>query len=495
MNRTLLPIAIVTVLVAALLGLLLIFAPLSYALLTLGIIGALACFIPISHKPEIGIYALILSYPFGSLYLSDKVANLSIPNVLLVITALAVLGRMVRHRRVLGEVGPVIRFAFILLPIFLIAVIPSILVAPDREIALRYLPTRTGYALTYVLIVILIRDITKIKTALKCLVASAGLASAATLALGFFPGMLPPELMYLSETAEPLIEGLSTARPTGLFAAAAVFNSWVILALPIAVLSSLRTNSFGIPRYLSVVASSVILGALLLNQTRAGWIAGAVVIALLLCWAPLYLRGKRWAAVLRTAALVGIVLLMGIQASRRVEGFIDWFVYGPGRVGSVIERQRQYELAFQAIRSHPWFGLGPFGINVLYLEPSGLHPSLHNIYLEELVFSGLVGFIPYIAFLPLSLYAPFKLMWGSVVQELRLVAGAIVLGSLGALTVYQSYPGAGEKSYWIMLGLCASTSYLLFGATRVKLEPGRYVPKGSGLVKLPNGQGKELSIG
>ena len=453
-------------------ALMIVFFPAPYVV---GLLGGAALFIMLFWRPELGIYAFILAYPLASVSLGERFFEVSVPNILLLSTLAVLLSNMLLRRHAVKPAGPILKFMIASLPVFVLSCIPSILLADDVRLAMRYLPTRIGYAITFFVIIAFITDAGKIKNALKCLVLSAGIASALTILVGWRPELLPETLRLVSVTPA-LIEGLPDVRPAALFVSYLPFASWTVLALGICGVFILRPQILEVRRSLYLGIFGLMIAALAYNQTRAGWVA-AVFVLFLLCSAPWYLAGKRRASLALLISFCLLSLLLIFATDRRGIGAEEFLVGSdPQRRISTEQRFEQYSIVLDVIRDHPWFGLGASDISVRYLERFQLHPSVHNAFLEELAFSGLVGFLPYIAFLPLSLYCPLKLLWRPSKMEWLTLASAIVIGFSGAFVVYQSYPGTGEKGYWIVLGLCASTNYLFYGEKATKMGALQSVP-------------------
>lgn len=418
----------------------------AHLLSAIGILAGLWMLPKIGRRPEIGLYGFLLTYPLNAFTASQEVLTLSIPNMLLLITSAAVLARFKEYR-----LTPPIRRVLLLLPIFLAASLAGVLMAEEPLAALRGMATRIGYCLTILVLVTLLNDWERIKRVLRYIIMSATLASAATVLLVFFPSLLPSSLQNVDET-ESLLRGLPSVRPTALFVNVHPFASWSVYALAVCAIALLSPQLFGIRKRWTGLALFLLSLGLLVNQTRIAWVSVLVTMLLALCLAPWYLAGKRKTAI----ALLAMTTVVGLSFISP-QAIADEVLAGE-REQSTVERVIQYQIAFNIVAEHPWIGIGP-GAAANDLEAVGLHHNIHNIFLEELVAFGIVGFIPYIAFLPLALIGPIKLLL-SAQREQRLIGTSLLLAAIAALIVYQVYSGVGEKSYWVMLGLSTASSRL-----------------------------------
>ena len=415
------------------------------------------------RRPQVGLYAFLLTYPLAALFTTQELITVSIPNAFLLTTSLLLLTRLKRYE----PHPPLIRRILVLVPIFLVVSLAVVLMAPEPAVALRGMSTRIGYCLTVLVLVVLLRDWEKIRVALKCMVVSATLASIATILLIFMPDLLPKPLQNVGQI-EPLLRVLPGVRPTGLFVSVHSFASWVVYALAITSMSLFSPRLFGVRRRWAVLSMMLMGCGLLVNQTRIAWLAVLVLSALAICFAPLYVSGRRRQSLLLLAAF-GLFGTWFALNSNSVKTTAENFVWGGERELSSAERVVQYQIAFNLLREHPWFGIGPAGAS-FYLESAGLHPNIHNIFLEELVAFGIVGFVPYIAFLPLALAGPLKLLLSNR-RDHSLVGASILIASISVMVVYQVYSGVGEKGYWITIGLGAAASRLLGAGDKPCKEP------------------------
>lgn len=196
------------------------------------------------------------------------------------------------------------------------------------------------------------------------------------------------------------------------------------------------------------IATGVIAAGLFASWSRGGWLgaaAGAMIV--------LTLRSRQAMALGVSGALVLIfVLLLGSALPSWVPAPVaDRFQDIPAYFGltdvlsqpvtdenfAIIERMAHWVAAVRMWENAPWLGIGPGNYNTVYStvnlprwdEPLG---HAHNIYLNTLAESGLVGFVAYLClWLVVILW-----LWQQRNRALRRQAGwtsALIIGILGVI--------------------------------------------------------------
>ncbi|MBI3922899.1 MAG: O-antigen ligase family protein [Armatimonadetes bacterium] len=169
-------------------------------------------------------------------------------------------------------------------------------------------------------------------------------------------------------------------------------------------------------------ATSVVLLAVVYSLARAAWLglASALMVFLLLNakrLAPADCRthGRRFVASLGVALLViAVALLDPVTRSRAGEQIARLCEY---HAGSGAYRVHLWETSVAGLKHRPWLGMGPdtfWRTYLLYQAPNAsvwrltegqrvnsLPDSPHNIFLEGLLASGLIGYASYLALLAL----------------------------------------------------------------------------------------------
>lgn len=218
------------------------------------------------------------------------------------------------------------------------------------------------------------------------------------------------------------------------------------LLLALAIDAPLGTPQRGTGVRLMLIAGAAGAGlALLLTQSRSGWLgAAAGLLVLLLLWSVLLppVKARRWARIgLAGSILLGVIfaLWVGPQA---LAGF---WLEPPQEtaVGSLVTLNFRRELwpwALAAIADFPYTGtgLGTFRVVATRLYPANIPPGFdlahaHNIFLQTALDIGLPGLVTYGALL--LLYT--GLGWQVARRDVGLRALSVgLLASLAALHVY-----------------------------------------------------------
>jgi O-antigen ligase len=146
--------------------------------------------------------------------------------------------------------------------------------------------------------------------------------------------------------------------------------------------------------------------ALLLSQARTSWVSVAVAAVVLLARAP-----TRWRVPL---IMIGLLSLPVLWLTPFGHLFLLYLTRGKGVDPTLTGRTATWVMGWQALQQSPWVGLG-FWADRFILEGR----NMHNTFLQALVQSGLLGFIPFVI--------------------------ALVLGWMGILRFYSTKP-AGEAS-------------------------------------------------
>ncbi|MEZ4595136.1 MAG: O-antigen ligase family protein [Chloroflexota bacterium] len=209
-------------------------------------------------------------------------------------------------------------------------------------------------------------------------------------------------------------------------------------------------------------------GALLLTQSRSGWLGGAAALYVLIAlWA--FALPKNHSQRRQLFVLLGILTLAG---------FIGLLAVGPGRLlalwedpvqqtavgslGSLGFRQEMWRWSIVAIQDFPFtgVGLGSFRRVIRRLYPLSIDPGYdvahaHNIFLHTAVDIGIPGLIVYLALIGLVLVLGWQVARQNTPMRpyaLGLIAGLIAfhIYGMGDVLALGSKTGL---AFWILIGL------------------------------------------
>ena len=208
--------------------------------------------------------------------------------------------------------------------------------------------------------------------------------------------------------------------------------------------------------------------ALLLTQSRSGWLGGAAAMfCLIMLWAFIMPLGSRSQKRLFTLAglliVIGLIGLAAIGPDRLISLWQDPAQEtAVGSLGSLNFRQEVWRWTIVAIQDFPFtgVGLGSFRRIIRRLYPLDIVPSYevahaHNLYLHTAVDIGIPGLIIYLAIIGLAMV----LGWQAAKNNERL--RPYLLGLLAGLIAFHIY-GLGDVlalgsktgvAFWFLLGL------------------------------------------
>jgi O-antigen ligase len=286
------------------------------------------------------------------------------------------------------------------------------------------------------------------------------------------------------EKIRELLEGLRPqmqlpASSFGLFTVTGVLG--LLLFAPRIWGSRERPGLFALRVTAWAVTLAVLVQAVITSQSRASWVAGALVIPLLLGLRVFSRRRNSetalWGRPRWPAAVVALVLLallganLGAIKHRLLEerSSIDAVLTGRweevGAADSVSYRAHLYQLGTVRWLERPLFGWGP-GSATFLIEQSHI-PALrhfkefHNTYLDVLIRLGIVGS----ALLAAWLWLLLRSLWrayrqGRLPRDVFLfLAGAFALLALWSLGDFRLVH-ADLRAYWLMLAGSAYTFQL-----------------------------------
>ena len=464
-----------------LLGLFLARAPLSWcALLVCGGVG-LALLL---RYPTLGLYALAISVPFGSLReFSLAGVTVGASEALVLITVAAWFAHMLALRRFRLVRSRVVWGVLCYLAVLLVSLLP----ATDLVPALKQLAKWVEFLFVYLLVAGEVGE-----RAQHYLVAALLTAGILEGALGIY------QFIFQVGPAGFVLFG-RYMRAYGTFQQPNPFGGYLGLSLPLAygvaltqgkrALRVWRERSPGplLLWVLSLVATAVMSAALVMSWSRGallGLAAGAALVLLAL--------GRRvWVAV----AVLALVLLlvapafMGVLPTdllTRITG--SFSIPDANALASVeitdenfatIERLAHWQAAWRMFEQHPWLGVGTGQYATAYAAVAlpRWQDSLghaHNYYLNVLAENGLLGLAGYAAFVLLALAAAWRAAHRGTPWQRALALGA--LGMLGHLLTHSLVDNLYVHEMYLLVAI-------LLGLA-VSKHPGEAIEKRARMARL-----------
>jgi len=228
----------------------------------------------------------------------------------------------------------------------------------------------------------------------------------------------------------------------------------------------------GSPRLLFAAALLLQLLCLLFTYSRAGWIAAAAGLGVLLVL-HFWISGRRAIAalLLGAAALAGVALLVlsllpplpgdAPHALQTLTSLLRW----QGATGQI--RLLGWQASLAALRERPWLGYGPGTFSAVLpwhlpaeLAPFGGAGALggrpHNVYLEAALESGVPGGLGYGILLVALLAAPVRRLLKTRQPSAETPLQAALVGALAANLVTYAFSFESVSSavlFWTLAGM------------------------------------------
>lgn len=227
-------------------------------------------------------------------------------------------------------------------------------------------------------------------------------------------------------------------------------------------------------------------GALILTQSRSGWLGGAAALYLLIAlWAfslpKTQPRRRQLFALLGVLTLIGFTALLAIGPERLAALWEDPAQQtAVGSLGSLSFRQEMWRWTIVTIQDFPFtgVGLGSFRHVIRRLYPLAIDPGYdvahaHNIFLHTAVDIGIPGLIIYLALIGLVL----ALGWQAAKQNapmrpyaLGLTAGLIAFHVYGIADVLALGSKTG-LAFWILIGLIVTLNQIPHTPAQLAKQP------------------------
>jgi len=228
-----------------------------------------------------------------------------------------------------------------------------------------------------------------------------------------------------------------------------IFGQLAMLNIGI-LLGYLITNKLNrIAQILIVISILLGLSAAILSQARGVWLAFPFYILIAVIYLLKSGRFRIKAALFFIVSVVFLVIFTPAsdlikQRAESASNEISAFYEDGNYISSVGTRLAMWEISYNVWKQHPILGTGPgdFDDEVIALQDSGeyvgmdVHDSVHNIYIQALVTSGVVGFFALVFLFGISLVLLLKK--GGYEDSARFT-GVIVIVSFVVFGVSESW--------------------------------------------------------
>jgi putative inorganic carbon (hco3(-)) transporter len=230
-----------------------------------------------------------------------------------------------------------------------------------------------------------------------------------------------------------------------------VMASALVLLLPLPLALACRPGWPERPiRLLLLAGWLVMVAALVLTESRGGYLATAVTICLVL-----WLSGRhKWAVWAAAAVILGIIVFTSVdsQTTSRTTDPANWYF-----------RQQVWRVGLQMQADFPFTGVGMGSFNAvaerLYPLQASNNPGAHNLFLQVGLDLGLPGLIAYLSILLIALTAAWQTFRRFQQTQTFLAATAVsLLASLIGLVLHGMVDGTvwgtrGAALPWLIIGL------------------------------------------
>lgn len=405
--------------------------------------AAIACLILVLLflKLEGAFYLLIILLILSALKVELGFLSLSIPNVLMILIFLLLLFR--------GKVFPallkadkVIKFCYLLVFLtFLLEVISTLRSQYTESIAESLVPSIRGILL-FILPILLIDDIDKMKKSILFLAIGVTIASVATII-----GAIKPGFLILGRQGEPSSFGpylFPVPRTNAFFKTTGLYGQYVLSITPLILFSVIRENYFLRNRIILLLMFLVIVSGLLITQARGVWLSFMIstIVLLFIATRLKYLKLSTFIFIILCSPL--FTYLIDIKK-------LFTYTYEM-RITTIYGRILYNEYGLMVFMKHPILGVG----NVTFDKVSPFKDQLHNMFIYKLMSGGLIGFIPYFLAIAIPMFLCYAIINKTENQDMQILSLALFTGLVAMLVEGLFFEGFGGGPMWLVIGLIVS---------------------------------------
>jgi len=398
-------------------------------------------FIRIVRKPILGLYLSVFFFMFDSLYISTPIINLSLSNIFIVFTLIAVIMRWIYYKRI--NIKRIDKISLLLSGGLVFSAILSLNVAMYPVITLRLIITVIGGLLLLFCTQVLISHPFQIRNLLKVYIASAticGLLGIIQAFLAVYAGIEYGRITWALGTPTKGMTQLQIPRVTSTWNDPNIYGLFLIPGLIFVI---------NIPKkkLMKYALSIVLLFGIALSYSRTAWISAFVAVNILL--ALYWIRGrklksvKKFEFVLRGSALLFMVLMITF--------IIPWADIWERLIElnpiSFKDRIRMTYIGLEYFSKSPFFGIG-LG-NLLPISQA----YTHNSYISVLVECGIIGGLCWLLLLFRTVKIGFKNFLKITNESLWHLTTSSLAALVGLLVGGLSIEIQNAKFMWLMIAI------------------------------------------
>jgi len=383
--------------------------------------------------PRRAFYLFIFFIPLSEIYIRTRFLSISAPNILILIIITSLLSKLLVTK-------PKINLPFFvklnLLALFLLfgSYIMGAIHAIDISKASRFIITFMGMLISFILPLILIKNLEEYRKVFIFLVASASLLAFFTVLAGF--GLIPE--VHKNIFAKRI--GTSRAVIGKYFTQAFIgsrgaYGCWLESALSIIMLSIFYKKKFFLKNSLLLLMAVIIILGIIIPSSRSSWLAASLAMVIV---GSFVLRSRFGLPYLFTF-VIGLLTILTLYGFDLIQPFIR-DIYNMNPMG-VDLRFLGYSEGLKIALRNPLLGIGVGG----FMKISTVGQCVHNVFLNTLVLNGILGFLPLLFVWLTSFYLCVQIILRPATEAIKLF-GVSLLASLIAIFTEVNLYGGGDKS-------------------------------------------------
>lgn len=395
------------------------------------------------------LYLTIFSVPFGTFSIKTGLTNLSLPNILIVITLVTFAITRYRKQRLYLSRLQLIALGMLCVLILIQSITTFIHSGSSRRIV-----TYIGYMLFTIGIFTYVDSYSDARRLLQAAFLSAVVLSILTIVHVFlYPQGLPFGDKYRGQRA---IFGVTIPfqRTLGLDITYGAFGMYTMMATPYYIYKNLKK-----PSLIEGLGILLVLLAVLISQSRSTWVAAGVAIFIVITGYGVYNKfriekNNTYMKIVSYGILVAGLILILLSP-----GIIKEII--SVRSDTFFSRIEQYQSGIEIVLSEPLIGVGFGTLEELYQSGSAV---IHSSFVNLAAQTGLIGLALVIYLWLIVILVLMKEMFYSQLENTLAIG---IFASLAAIFIETNLQPGFTKAPWIVLALALSV-YTATGIGRTK---------------------------